>query len=129
MQALLECIAATEFAQNDFVCSPAYIFRTHDLVGITRLEHPVLVNAAGVGKGIGAHHGLVGLHHKARGLTHHATGSQDVFGVNVQFEIKIIAACLDGHDHLFERAVASALAQTVDGALHLACAAYFHAGK
>ncbi len=48
-----------ELAQHDFVGGPAHIFGAHDFVSVTRLEHAILVDAAGVRKGVGPHHGLV----------------------------------------------------------------------
>ena len=63
LQPLLKSVAARDFAQHDLVGAPAHVFGTHDLVGVAGLEHAVLVDAAGVGKSVGAHHGLVGLHH------------------------------------------------------------------
>jgi hypothetical protein len=80
LQALLEGIAAAELAQHDLVGAPAHVFGAHDLVGVARLEHAVLVDAAGMRKRVGAHHGLVGLHHKTGGLADHAAGRQDVLG-------------------------------------------------
>jgi hypothetical protein len=76
LQALLEGIAPAEFAQHDFVGGPAHVFSAHDFVGITCLQHTVLVDARGMGKRVGAHHRLVGLHHKSGGLTDHAAGCQ-----------------------------------------------------
>jgi hypothetical protein len=57
-----------ELAQHDLVGRPAHVLGAHDLVGVARLEHAVLVDAGGVGEGVGADHGLVGLHHEAGGL-------------------------------------------------------------
>ena len=45
LQPLLECVAPAELAQDHFAGAPANVFRTHDLVGFTRLQHPVLMNA------------------------------------------------------------------------------------
>jgi hypothetical protein len=67
LQALLEGVAAAELAQHDLVGAPAHVLGAHDLVGVARLEHAVLVDAAGMGEGVGADDGLVGLHHEARG--------------------------------------------------------------
>jgi hypothetical protein len=44
-QALFERIATTQLAQHDLVGTPAHILRSHDLVGVTRLQYAVLVDA------------------------------------------------------------------------------------
>ena len=102
MQTLFESIAAAELAQHDLVGGPTHVLGAHDFIGITRLEHAILVNARGVGKGVGPDHRLVGLHHKTRGLADHAAGRHDVAGVNPNVQAEIVASRLDGHDHFFE---------------------------
>ena len=82
-----------------------------------------------MGKGIGPHHGLVGLHRKTRGLAHHAAGGQDVSGIDGAIQAKVVAPGFDGHHHLFQRAIARPLAQTVDGALDLARTTNFDPGQ
>ena len=82
-----------------------------------------------MGKRIGPHHRLVWLHDKARGLADHARGWHDLGGIHAHSQIEIILAGTDRHDNFFERTVASALAQTVDGALHLASPSNFHASQ
>ena len=129
LQALLESIASAQFTQHDLVGGPTHIFGPHDLVRVASLEHTVLVNARGMGECIGPHHRLVGLHHKARGLADHATRRHDVVGVDVQIQAEVILARLDRHDDFFQRAVACALTQPVDGALDLPRPTDLHAGK
>ena len=80
-------------------------------------------------KSIGTDYRLVGLDHEAGGLADHAAGSHDVQRVDVHVQVKVIAARFHCHDDLFERAIAGTLAQAVDGALHLTCAADLHAGQ
>ena len=50
-------------------------------------------------------------------------------GVDAQVQAEVVPARLHGHHDLFERAIAGALAQAVDGALDLAGAADLHAGQ
>ena len=119
-QALLEGVAPTELAQDQFVGAPAHILGAHDLVSVTCFEHAVLMDTGGVRKGIGSHHSFVGLHHKARGLAHHAAGGQDVSGIDAAIQAKVVAPGFDGHHHLFQRAIARPLTQSIDGALDLA---------
>ena len=68
LQTLLERIAARQLTEHDAVGAPADVFGAHDLVGVARLQHAVLVDARGVGEGIGADHRLVRLHHEAGDL-------------------------------------------------------------
>ena len=129
LQALLEGVAARQLAQHDLVGGPAHVLGTHDLVGVARLQHAVLVDAAGVRKGVGANDGLVGLHDEAGGLRHELGGRHDLRGVDAHVQAEIVAPRAHGHDDLLQRAVAGALAQAVDGALHLARATDLHAGQ
>ena len=46
-------------------------------------------------------------------------GGVEMLGVDAGFVREAVAAGLDGHDDLFERSVAGALADAVDGALDL----------
>ena len=102
LQALFEGVATAELAQHDFVGGPAHIFSPHDFIGVTRLEHAILVNARSMSKRIGTHHRLVGLHDKACGLADQTTGRHDVLGVDIHIQPKVILAGLDGHDDLFK---------------------------
>ena len=79
-------------------------------------------------EGVGAHHRLVGLHDEAGGLRP-AASRHDLRGVDADVEAEVVAARLHRHHDFLERAVAGALAQAVDGALHLARAAELHAGQ
>ena len=126
---MLEGVAPAELAQHDFVGTPAHVFRTHDFIGVTGLEHAVLVNTRSVCKRVGADHRLVGLHHKASGLADHATCRHDVLGVDRQIQVEVITTGFDGHDHFFQRAITSAFAQPVDGAFHLTRTTNHHAGQ
>src|SRR5690606_32415458 len=108
---------------------PAHVFGTHDLVGGARLEHAVLVNAGGMGEGVGPDHGLVGLYQEAGGLRHEARGRHDLRGVQPHIQAEVVTTGLDGHHDLFHRTVARALAQTVDGAFDLTRTANHDAGQ
>jgi hypothetical protein len=98
---LLEGIAATELAHHDFVGRPSHVFGTHDLVGISRFHHAVLVNARGMRKRIGANNRLVGLHHKTSGLADHATGSQNLGRIYTKLHVKVVFAGAHRHHDLF----------------------------
>ena len=128
-QALLEGVAARQFAQDDFVGAPAHIFGAHDFVGVTRFKHAVLMDAAGVCKSIRAHNRLVWLHHKTRDLADHAARGQNLRGIDIQVQVEIIAARFHRHHRLFQAAIACALAQTIDRAFDLARAAKLHTSE
>ena len=102
LQPLLEGIAPAELPQHDLVVAPAHVLGTHDFIGVACLEHAVLVDAAGVGKGVGADHGLVRLDHKTGGLADHAAGGQDVLGIDPHVQTKVVASRLDRHHHFFQ---------------------------
>ena len=125
----LKALRPDELAQHDLVGAPAHVLGTHDLVGVARLEHAVLVDAAGVREGVGADHRLVRLHDEAGGLADHARGRHDLRRVDADVELEVVAARAHRHHHLFERAVAGTFAQAVDRALDLARAADHHAGQ
>ena len=83
------------------------------------LQHPVLMNAAAVGKGVTAHDGLVGLHRHVHQRADHATRGVYLRGVDVGVYAQCLVA-LQYHGNLLERGIAGPLANAVDGNLHLA---------
>ena len=62
LQPLLERVAARQLAEHDLVGAPAHVFGAHDLVGVARLQHAVLVDARRVRERVRADHRLVRLH-------------------------------------------------------------------
>mmetsp|Transcript_100316 Transcript_100316/g.279272 ORF Transcript_100316/g.279272 Transcript_100316/m.279272 type:complete len:521 (+) Transcript_100316:2515-4077(+) len=129
LQPLLEGVAARQLAEHDLVGGPAHVLGAHDLVGVARFQHTVLVDAAGMRKGVGANDGLVGLHNEARGLRDELGGRHDLRSVDADIQPEIVAPRAHGHHDFFERAVASPLAQAVDRAFDLPGAADLHAGQ
>src|SRR5919198_3118655 len=129
LQPLAEGITPGQFAEHYLVRAPADVLGAHDLVGLARLEHAVLVNAGSVRKGVRAHDCLVRLHDEAGDLRHEARGGHDLRRVEARLEVEEVGARAHGHDDLFERGIAGALAQTVDGALDLPGAADLHRGE
>jgi hypothetical protein len=119
-QARAEGIAAGQFAQGQLVGAPAHILGTHDFVGLTVLEHAILVDAGLVRKRIGAHDGLVGLHRVTGDAGHQLGSRHDLGGVDARVAGKNIAPRLHRHYHLLQAGIAGTLAQAVNGALHLA---------
>ncbi len=129
LQTLLERIAARQLAEHDLVRAPAHIFGAHDFVGVTRLQHAVLVNARCVRKRIRADHGLVRLHDETGDLRHQLRRRHDLRGVDAEIEAEVVLAGLHRHHDFFERRIARALAETVDRALDLTRTANLHAGE
>ncbi len=56
----------------------AYGLRGHDLVGERVDDHAVLVNAGGVGEGVGSYDGLVGRGAEADALGKHLAGGEEL---------------------------------------------------
>jgi len=52
-------------AHHHAILGPAHILGPHDLVGLTTLEHAILMDAGFMGKGVSPHHRLVWLYRKA----------------------------------------------------------------
>ena len=129
LQARAKGIAPGMLAQHHAVGGQAHVFGTHDLVGLAMLEHAVLMNAGLVGEGIGADDGLVGLHRKAGNARHQPRAVHDPGGVEVIHGAgKNVAPGFHRHHHFLQRGIAGPLAQTIDGAFHLARAIH-HRGQ
>ena len=60
LRVLAQGVPAAELAQHHPALGNAQLLGLHDLVGGALAEHPVLVDAALVHEGVGAHDGLVG---------------------------------------------------------------------
>ena len=100
----------------------------HDLVGLRVLEHAVLVDAALMGEGVTADDRLVVLHRERGDGRDQLRRPRQHLGVDAGPERHHVVAHPHRHHHLFERGVAGALADAVDGALDLAGAGA-HAGE
>ena len=88
----------------------------------------MLVDAGCVGEGVGADDGLVGRAAEADALGQHLAGGVELVHHDVVAVGKLVAADDEDGGDLFERGVAGALADAVDGALDLADAG-FDAGE
>ncbi len=73
-----------------------------------------------MGEGIASDDGFVGLHGHAGDFAQQLAGGEEMFGGDGRFVGIAIVANAHGHDDLFERGVAGALSDTVDGAFDLA---------
>ena len=105
--------------EHDLGPGGAHVGGVDDLVRVARLEHAVLVDAGAVREGVCAHDGLVGLHVHARDAADQAGCAGELAGHDVRVGVELVAVHLERHDDLLQRRVARALAQAVDGALHL----------
>src|SRR5208282_4404307 len=113
-------VPAGVLAQHQSRIGHAHRLRRHDFVGQRILEHAILVNSGLMRKRIAASDGLVWLHRDTCDFRQRLAGSVQLFGGNCGFVRITVAAYPHGHDDFFEGGIAGALANAVDGALHLA---------
>ena len=119
LQGVLECMAAGVLAQDDRVRLEADLGRVHDLVGGALLEHAVLVDAGLVGERVPPNNSLVRRNGVAGQAGDQPAGARQLARVDVRVQAMRVAAGPKQHHDLLERAVAGALADAVDRALHL----------
>ena len=117
-----EGVAAGVLAHHQRGLGHAHRLRRHDLVGLRVLEHAVLVDAALVREGVPADDRLVVLHRERGRRRHQLGGAVELLGIDADLVGQHVAARLDGHHDLFQRGVARALADAVDGAFDLPAA-------
>ena len=103
--------------QQGFLCADC--FGTHDLVGLCIFEHAILMDARFVSEGVSTNDGLVGLHDHAGTAGNQAARSGQLGRIDTGVQTKNRSPGGQGHGHFFERSVARALADAVDGDLGL----------
>ena len=81
------------------------------------------MNARFVRERVAAHNGLVALHRHARQASQQTAGGIQFLAADVSIDGQRIAPHVEDHGDFFQRRVAGAFADAVDGALHLARAA------
>ena len=118
-QARAQRVPAAVLAEHEVALGEADVGGLHDLEGRGLLEDAVLVDARLVGEGVAADDRLVGLHRVAGHVRDQPAGAGDLLGLDLRLGVEVVAARADRHDDLFERGVAGALADAVDGALDL----------
>ena len=95
--------------------------RRHDLVGERILEDAVLMNPRLVREGIRANDRLVRLYRKAGEVADEPTCGSELLRLDADVvRFKLARSRAQRHHHLFQRGVASALAESVDRDLNLA---------
>src|SRR5713101_5049927 len=102
-------------AEHDLIRRHANLLWSDDFVSDGTLEYAVLMDARLMGEGIAANNGLVPLHWDSRQPREHLSCGIEFFGTNVRVDPQCIATEVDRHHDLFQRGIASALADAVDG--------------
>ena len=106
-------------ADDEVALVAAHGLRGHDLVGLAVLKHAVLMDAGLMGKGVGAHDGLVVGDGLTDGHGEQAAGRIELLGDDAVLQTVVVLAHAQGHGQLFEGGVARALADAADGHLGL----------
>ncbi|CWN84444.1 Uncharacterised protein [Neisseria meningitidis] len=119
-----EGVAAGQFAQAQSVSRPTDRFGRHNLVSFAVFQHPVLMDARFMRKGIGTDNGFVGLHGIARNGGHQFGRRHDLRGIDAGFQAEQVVAHFQRHHDFFNRSIACTFAQAVDSTFHLTCAAF-----
>ncbi|PKL99946.1 MAG: hypothetical protein CVV17_08700, partial [Gammaproteobacteria bacterium HGW-Gammaproteobacteria-7] len=123
-EALDQCGAATVAAQHHLRAIHADIFGTDDFVGVAMAQHAVLMDTRFVRERVGANDGLVALHLHASQTGEQARGRHQPAAIDTGVAAVHFRTHLERHYQFFQRAVAGALADAVDGAFHLHRAAF-----
>ena len=119
-QAGAQGMAAGMFAQHQLGLVDAHILRAHDLIGGLVLQHPILVDAGFMRKGIGADNRLVRLDDDARVIADQFADAAKSAVVSIPVSRpKIGLRVFKRHHHFFQRSIARPLADPVDGHLRL----------
>ena len=111
--------AAAVLAQHQVRAAHAHQRWRHNLVAQRVGQHAVLVDAALVRKGVGAHNRLVGRGLEGDDLAQHFAGGVELVQLDAGLDAIAVRAHIESSRNLFQRRVARALANAVDGALHL----------
>jgi len=114
-----ERVTPRVFAEHQLVRRDADVFGLHDLVGELVLQHAVLMDSGFVRERVVADDWLVGRDRLSDDLRQQARGRVDLARVDARTHAHQVVARLHGHHDFFQRAVARALADSVDGAFDL----------
>ena len=108
------CLPSTRWLRGE-----ADVLGAQDLVGRVMPQHPVLVDSGLVRERVLADHRLVARDRHAGDARDQPRRRIKPVRLDAGRDVEERRARLQSHDHLLERAVAGALADAVDGALHL----------
>ena len=106
-------------AQHQLVRRDADVLGLHDLVGELVLQHAVLMDSGFVRERVVADDRLVGRHRLSDHLRQQPRGRVDLARVDARSDAHQVVARLHRHHDFFHRAVARALADSVDRAFDL----------
>ena len=109
--------------QQDAIIIDTHILRVHNLIGMYILQHTILMDATGMGKGITTDNGLVGLYGHIHQRRHHTRDGVNLRGVDVRLYLKVLVT-FQNHRNLLQRGVTGSFADTVDGYFHLSGASH-----
>ncbi len=115
-----QAVLARMFAEHDRTLGNADRLGRHDLVRERLLDHAILVHARFVRERILSDDRLVAGYHEAGHRAQQFRCLIDFLTVDARVERQLVLARAYRHHNLLEGRVAGALADTVDGALHLA---------
>ena len=116
--------ASRVFAQRQRGAGNANIFGPHDFKRLGVFQHTILMDTAFMRKGVFANDGLVKLHRETRHRADPARNMHDLFSIDVGEERHDVSPHTERHNNFFQSGVARALAQTIDRAFDLPCAAF-----
>ncbi len=104
-QTATKCVATGVLTQHHSARSPTNILGSHNLIGLTRLNHAILMYTGLVREGIGTNNGLIGLHGKTGDVRDQAAGRNNVLGFDARIAREHILPSAYCHHDLLERCV------------------------
>src|SRR5437763_3080472 len=119
VQPRVQRMAAAVLAEHEVAALEADVLGPHHLVRLLVVDHPVLVDAGFVGEGVLPDHRLVARDVESRRSRHHPARRAELLRTDARAQAEEVVARAQRHHHFLERTVPGALADPVDGALHL----------
>jgi len=117
---LADGVVAHVFAPREFA-GPADVLGAHDFIRLAILHHAMLVDAGFMGERVLADDGFVALDEHPSHVADEPAGREELFGINAGLKAaKGVFAGLERHDDFFQRGIAGAFADAVEGAFNLA---------
>src|SRR5947207_4623432 len=119
VQPRVQRMAAAVLAEHEVAALEADVLGPHHLVRLLVVDHPVLVDAGFVGEGVLPDHRLVARDVESRRSRHHPARRAELLRTDARAQAEEVVARAQRHHHFLERTVPGALADPVDGTLHL----------